>query len=66
MMKSQALIAVCGIDCESCDIRKAPQDPEAAERIVAWFKKEGLLNEDEGYERATEILIWRDHVIKSH
>lgn len=42
------MIAVCGLNCESCDIRRAPEDPEAAQRIVAWFKKEGWLKEDEG------------------
>jgi hypothetical protein len=42
------MIAVCGLDCSQCDIRKAPSDPDAANRIVAWFKKEGWLKENEG------------------
>jgi hypothetical protein len=58
MMKPTNLIAVCGIDCESCDIRKAPEDPEAAKRIVAWFKKEGWLNGDEGIKEVMEKSMY--------
>ncbi|MHC5038811.1 MAG: DUF3795 domain-containing protein [Planctomycetota bacterium] len=42
------MIAVCGLDCEGCDIRTFPHDPEAAERIVAWYRKMGWLKENEG------------------
>ena len=35
------LIAVCGLDCGECDLRKAPTDDEASERIVAWFREMG-------------------------
>ncbi len=42
------MIAVCGIDCGSCDIRNAPSDPKAAERLVSWFKDQGWLKEGEG------------------
>lgn len=48
------LIAVCGIDCESCIIRTAPNNSEVAERLVAWFKKEGWIEEDEGIEQIIE------------
>lgn len=54
MLKSKkVMIAVCGLDCGPCDIRKAPNDPEAAKRIVAWFKKEGWLKKNEGI---TEVI----------
>lgn len=53
-MKSDQMIAVCGIDCGSCDIRRAPDDSEAADNIVAWFKKEGWLKEDEGIKEVIE------------
>jgi len=46
--EKREIIAVCGLDCGPCDIRRAPDDPEAAQRIVAWFEKEGWLKEDEG------------------
>lgn len=52
------MIAVCGLDCKSCDIRKAPTDPEAAERIVAWFKKEGWIEEDEGIQEIIERSMY--------
>ncbi len=55
-MKSN--IAVCGLDCELCDIRKAPHDPEAAQRIVAWFKKEEWLSEDEGIDEIIERSMY--------
>ncbi len=42
------MIAVCGLNCGTCDIRRAPKDPEAAQSVVTWFKKEGWLNENEG------------------
>jgi hypothetical protein len=45
---SKQMIAVCGLDCDSCDIRRVPTDPEAAQRVVAWFKEMGWLEEDEG------------------
>lgn len=45
---SKQMIAVCGLDCGSCDIRRVPTDPEAAQRVVAWFKEMGWLEEDEG------------------
>ena len=55
MLKSEGeMIAVCGLDCGSCDIRKAPHDLEAAQRIVAWFKKEGWLKENEGINKVIE------------
>jgi hypothetical protein len=52
-MYMEELIAVCGIDCGSCIIRRAPHDTEAAEHVVSWFKKEGWLKEDEGI---TEVI----------
>ena len=48
------MIAVCGIDCGACDIRRAPHETEAAKRIVAWFKKEGWLKENEGINEVVE------------
>lgn len=42
------LVAVCGLDCGSCDIRLVPTDPEAAGRVVAWFRDMGWLEENEG------------------
>ncbi len=47
---NEKMIAVCGLDCGPCDIRNVTSDAEAATRIVAWFKKEGWLKENEGRE----------------
>ncbi len=51
MNSDMELIAVCGLDCGPCDIRKIltwSQDPDKAQRIVEWFQREGWLKEDEG------------------
>lgn len=47
-------IAACGIDCGACLIRKLPFDDDAAAKVVAWFKSEGWLKEDEGVKEAIE------------
>jgi hypothetical protein len=57
-MKSDQMIAFCGLVCESCDIRRAPEDPEAAERIVVWFKEEGWLKENEGIHEVIEHYMY--------
>jgi hypothetical protein len=41
-------IAVCGLDCSVCDIRRVPSDAAAAQRVVAWFRDQGWLAQDEG------------------
>jgi hypothetical protein len=51
-------IAVCGIGCELCDIRRAPEDPAAAQRIVAWYKKEGWLKDNEGIKEVVERSMY--------
>lgn len=58
MMLKNEMIGVCGLDCGSCDIRKAPHDPEAAQRIIAWFKKEGWLKENEGINEIIERRMY--------
>ncbi len=42
------MMAVCGLDCGTCDIRLAPTNPDAAQRVVAWFHEMAWLEEDEG------------------
>ncbi len=46
--KRDPMIAACGIDCGTCDIRLVTTDAGAAERIVAWFRRAGWLKENEG------------------
>jgi hypothetical protein len=52
------MIAVCGLDCGPCAIRKAPSDPEAAKRLITWFKKEGWLKESEGIDEIIKRGIY--------
>jgi len=40
MKKEYKMIAVCGLVCDTCDIRKAKNDPKLAKEIADWFKKE--------------------------
>jgi hypothetical protein len=43
------MMAVCGLDCSACDVRLVPSDPEAAQRVVAWFHQMAWLEEaDDG------------------
>jgi hypothetical protein len=56
--KKKEIIAVCGLDCGPCDIRRAPNEPDAAQSIVAWYKKEGWLKEDEGIAEVVELGIY--------
>jgi hypothetical protein len=44
MGKEKEMIAVCGLECHTCDIREAAHDPRIAQEIADWFKKE--LNQD--------------------
>ena len=52
------LMAVCGIDCADCDIRKVPTDAGAAERIVGWFRSMGWLKEKEGVPEIIERSMY--------
>jgi hypothetical protein len=54
----RGLIAACGIDCAGCDFRKVPTDAGAAGRIVAWFKKQGWLAQDEGVAEIIERSMY--------
>lgn len=52
------LIAVCGLDCTDCDIRKIPTDDDAAQRMVGWFRSMGWLKEDEGVAEIIERSMY--------
>ena len=56
--KKKEMIAVCGLDCSPCEIRTAPNEPDAAQRLVAWFKKEGWLKENEGMNEVIERRMY--------
>jgi len=47
-------IAACGLDCESCSIRRIAFDEEAAKECVGWYRSMGWLKETEGLDEALE------------
>jgi hypothetical protein len=51
-------IAACGLDCGGCEIRRMPFDAKAADEVVAWFKKERWLKEEEGVAEAMERSMY--------
>ena len=40
MAKKDRMIGACGLLCNECDILKAKDNPEIAQKIADWFKKE--------------------------
>jgi len=40
MERENKIIAVCGLKCSECDIFKTTDNPEIAQQIADWFKKE--------------------------
>jgi len=52
------LMAACGLDCEACEIRRAPFDSEAAAVLVAWLKEQGWLAADEGMAQVLERRMY--------
>jgi hypothetical protein len=54
----RGLMAACGLDCESCEIRLAPTDPAAAKVVLDWFRQQGWLGEDEGMAQAIERKMY--------
>jgi len=47
-MGNHEWIAACGLDCESCEIRRLPFDEVAAEACVKWYREMGWLTSKEG------------------
>jgi hypothetical protein len=46
------MMAACGLDCGTCEIRLAPEDPAAARTVVDWFRRQGWLAGGEGMAEA--------------
>jgi len=47
-------IAACGLDCESCSIRRLPFDEGVADEVVDWYRQMGWLQPAEGRDEAVE------------
>ena len=52
------MMAACGLDCATCEIRLAPADPAAAKLLVAWFRQQGWLSEGEGMPEVIERKMY--------
>ena len=52
------MMAACGLDCYSCEIRRAPTDPQAAQLLVDWFRSQGWLSPDEGMAEVLERKMY--------
>jgi hypothetical protein len=55
---NNTLMAACGLDCGSCEIRLAPDDPAAARVVVDWFRRQGWLAEGEGIADVVERKMY--------
>jgi len=51
---ADVMMGACGIDCEPCEIRRAPFDEAAALTVVSWYRKNGWLKPDEGLQEAMQ------------
>ncbi|MGC9399661.1 MAG: DUF3795 domain-containing protein [Anaerolineae bacterium] len=40
MHEANRLLAVCGLQCGECDIRRAGEDATLAQQIATWFRRE--------------------------
>jgi len=59
MVASDSLeISACGLDCGGCELRRLPFDKRAAETAIAWFRRQGWLNEHEGVAEAVERSMY--------
>ncbi len=47
-------IAACGLDCESCSIRRLPFDETAVDEVIGWYRQMGWLKPTEGRDEAVE------------
>lgn len=52
------MMAACGLDCQGCTIRRAPEDPKAAEELVIWLKERKLLAAHEGLAEVLERKMY--------
>lgn len=50
--------AACGLNCETCEIRLAPHDADAAEGVMKWFRSMAWLKEDEGMDEVIERRMY--------
>jgi hypothetical protein len=52
------MMAACGLNCQTCEIRLAPSNQHAADVLIKWFKSEGWLAGDEGMPEVIERKMY--------
>jgi hypothetical protein len=52
------MMAACGLNCVTCEIRLAPSDQHAADVLIKWFISEGWLPENEGMPEVIERRMY--------
>jgi len=57
-MTEPRMLAVCGLDCGSCSIRRLPFDESAAEEAINWYREQGWLTKGEGAGEAMARLMY--------
>ncbi len=57
-MTENLMLACCGLDCGSCEIRLAPSDARAANVVVEWFQSQGWLKPEEGLPQIIERKMY--------
>lgn len=55
---NNSMMAACGLDCGSCEIRRAPTDPAAAKAVLDWFRSQGWLARGEGMRQVIERKMY--------
>ena len=58
LLMDEEMMAACGLDCKGCAIRRAPEDPEAAEELIRWLKALKLLAPGEGLAEVIEKKMY--------
>jgi len=53
-MTDDTMMAVCGLLCGSCEIRRMLFDDKAAKVTIDWYREMGWLKENEGVKEALE------------
>jgi len=53
-----SMLAACGLNCETCEIRLAPFNQNAATAVLKWFKSQGWLAENAGMPEVLERKMY--------
>lgn len=51
-------IAACGLDCETCSIRRAPFDDASLEECISWYREMDWLKSGEGKPEILERRLY--------